>query len=145
MNQEEAKNKIYKLSEEYDNGNCSVELENELRELLEPFKKGSIGLAQINPIVGDIEYNSQKVVKYIKHAQNIGLDVVVFPELTLMGYPIEDTIDRHPVIVEENVKWLKEIAKITKETAAIVGFVEPRKYDHLTGKNIIILLRYYKW
>lgn len=61
-----------------------------------------------------------------------------------MGYPIEDTIDRHPVIVEENVKWLKEIAKITKETAAIVGFVEPRKYDHLTGKNIIILLRYYK-
>lgn len=135
MNQEETKNKIYKLSEEYDNGNCSVELENELRELLEPFKKGSIGLAQINPIAGDIEYNSQKVVKYIKHAQNIGLDVVVFPELTLMGYPIEDTIDRHPVIVEENVKWLKEIAKITKETAAIVGFVEPRKYDHLTGKK----------
>ena len=27
-----------------------------------------------------------------------------------MGYPIMDAIDRHPVIVEENVKWLKEIA-----------------------------------
>ena len=52
-----------------------------------------------------------------------------------MGYPIEDTIDRHPIIVEENVKWLKEIAKITTKTTAIVGFVEPRKYDHLTGKK----------
>ena len=135
MNQENIKNKIYELSEEYDNGNNSKELEQELKELLNPYKKGSIGLAQINPIAGDIEYNAQKVVKYINHAQNIGLDVVVFPELTLMGYPIEDTIDRHPIIVAENVKWLKEIAKITKETAAIVGFVEPRKVNHLTGKK----------
>ena len=135
MNQEEIKNKIYELSEQYDEGNTSKELEKELKELLEPFKSGSIGLAQINPIAGDIEYNAQKVIKYIQHAQNIGLDVVVFPELTLMGYPIEDTIDRHPIIVEENLKWLKEIAKITKLTSAVVGFVEPRKYDHLTGKK----------
>lgn len=134
MNQE-IKNKIYELSEQYDEGNNSEEIEKELKELLKPFKSGSIGLAQINPIAGDIEYNAQKVIKYIKHAQNIGLDVVVFPELTLMGYPIEDTIDRHPIIVEENLKWLKEIAKITKSTSAIVGFVEPRKYDHLTGKK----------
>lgn len=135
MNIEEIKNRIYELTEQYDEGNNSEEIEKELKELLKPFKSGSIGLAQINPIAGDIEYNAQKVIKYIKHAQNIGLDAVVFPELTLMGYPIEDTIDRHPIIVEENVKWLKEIAKITKSTSAIVGFVEPRKYDHLTGKK----------
>lgn len=135
MNQEEIKNRIYELSEKYDEGNDSEGIEKELKELLVPFKNGSIGLAQINPIAGDIEYNAKKVIKYINHAQNIGLDVVVFPELTLMGYPIEDTIDRHPIIVEENVKWLKEIAKITKSTSAIVGFVEPRKYDHLTGKK----------
>ena len=135
MNQEEIKNRIYELSEKYDEGNDSEGIEKELKELLAPFKNGSIGLDQINPIAGDIEYNAKKVIKYINHAQNIGLDVVVFPELTLMGYPIEDTIDRHPIIVEENVKWLKEIAKITKSTSAIVGFVEPRKYDHLTGKK----------
>ena len=135
MNQEEIKNRIYELSEKYDEGNDSEGIEKELKELLAPFKNGSIGFAQINPIAGDIEYNAKKVIKYINHAQNIGLDVVVFPELTLMGYPIEDTIDRHPIIVEENVKWLKEIAKVTKSTSAIVGFVEPRKYDHLTGKK----------
>ncbi len=129
------KERINKLSEEYDNGADAKVIEKELKELLRPFKKGSIGLAQINPIAGNIEYNAKKVVKYITHAQNIGLDLVVFPELVLMGYPIEDTIDRHPIIVEENIKWLKEIAKITTSTTAIVGFVEPRKYDHLTGKK----------
>ncbi len=132
---ENIRERIYKLSEDYDNGADAQAIEKELKELLKPFKKGSIGLAQINPIAGNIEYNAQKVVKYITHAQNIGLDLVVFPELVLMGYPIEDTIDRHPIIVEENVKWLKEIAKITTSTTAIVGFVEPRKYDHLTGKK----------
>lgn len=132
---ENIRERIYKLSEEYDNGADAQAIEKELKELLKPFKKGSIGLAQINPIAGNIEYNAKKVVKYITHAQNIGLDLVVFPELVLMGYPIEDTIDRHPIIVEENVKWLKEIAKITTSTTAVVGFVEPRKYDHLTGKK----------
>lgn len=132
---ENIRERIYKLSEDYDNGADARTIEKELKELLKPFQKGSIGLAQINPIAGNIEYNAQKVVKYITHAQNIGLDLVVFPELVLMGYPIEDTIDRHPIIVEENVKWLKEIAKITTSTTAVVGFVEPRKYDHLTGKK----------
>ena len=97
-------------------------------------KRGLIGIAQINPIAGNIEYNAKKVVKYINLAQSIESDLVVFPELTLMGYPIEDTIDRYPIIVEDNIKWLKEIAKITIKTAAIIGFVEPRK-DNNVGKK----------
>ncbi|MBD9223175.1 NAD(+) synthase [bacterium] len=90
---------------------------------------GFIGMAQINPIAGNIEYNAKKIAKYIKYSCKIGLDMVVFPELALMGYPIEDTIDRHPIIVEENIKWLKGLAKITVGTTALVGFVEPRKQD----------------
>lgn len=138
LNKYGEKDSIYKLSEIYDTRrdcNDNKILEDKLKELLKPYREGSIGLAQVNPIAGDIEYNAKKIVQYIKHAQNIGLDLVVFPELVLMGYPIEDTIDRHPIIVEENVKWLKEIAKITTKTTAIVGFVEPRKYNHLTGKK----------
>ena len=94
---------------------------------------GYIGMAQINPMVGDIEYNAKKIAGYIKVATEIGLESVVFPELALMGYPIEDTIDRHPHIVSENIKWLQGIAKITKNTIAIVGFVENRK--SLNGKK----------
>lgn len=88
-----------------------------------------IGLAQINPMSGNIEYNAKKIAKYIKYANKIGLESIIFPELSLMGYPIEDVIDRHPFIVNENIKWLKEIAKITQNTIALVGFVEPREND----------------
>ena len=90
---------------------------------------GFLGLAQINPIVGNIEYNAKKIVKYIKYSEKIGLEAVIFPELALIGYPIEDTIARHPIIVTENVKWLNVIAKFTNNTAAMVGFIEPRKSD----------------
>ena len=132
---EGSENSLYSLSEIMDGIlQDKIHADNELkktiikniREILSKYDRGNIGLAQINPIAGDIEYNAKKVVKYIKYAQNIGLDMVVFPELILMGYPIEDTIDRHPIIVEENIKWLKEIASFTGSTAALVGFIEPR-------------------
>ena len=68
---------------------------------------GFIGLAQINPIAGNIEYNAKKIAKYIKYSCKIGLDMVVFPELALMGYPIEDTFVRfilHTVFYQNNHK-----------------------------------------
>lgn len=96
--------------------------------------QGNIILAQLNPMPGCVEENALKVMKCIKEAQGVNADLIIFPELTLMGYPIMDTIDRHPVVVEENVKWLKEIAKLTEKTHAIVGFVEPRNGE-VQGKR----------
>ena len=135
-------NKLYDLSEKIDlilqNKSTTEnyeELTQEIKTIVKDFKQGSLGLAQINPIAGDIEYNAKKIMKYINYAQEVELDAVVFPELALMGYPIEDTIDRHPVIVEENIKWLKEIAKLTQNITAIIGFVEPRKNTTSKGKN----------
>lgn len=90
-------------------------------------RKGFIGLAQVNPVSGDIAFNGQKIARYIRYAESIGLDAIVFPELALIGYPIEDVIDRHPVIVTENVQWLKQLAELTVNTTALVGFIEPRK------------------
>ena len=122
--------RLYELSEivdkKFSHGEqISENIINEIKNIVSD--GGYIGMAQINPIAGNIEYNAKKIAKYIKYADSIGLDMVVFPELALMGYPIEDTIDRHPFIVEENVKWLKGLAKITKNTTALVGFVEPRE------------------
>ena len=96
--------------------------------------QGGVVLAQINPMPGNVELNALKVMDCIKKAQEAKADLVVFPELTLMGYPIMDTIDRHPVIVEENVKWIREIAKLTGKTHAVIGFVEPRD-GKKTGKR----------
>ncbi len=135
-------NELYYLSEQIDlilqnkvsNDNYKTLVE-KIKPIVSEFKQGSLGLAQINLIAGDIEHNAKKIMKYINYAQDINLDAVIFPELALMGYPIEDTIDRHPVIVEENIKWLKEIAKLTKDITAIIGFVEPRKNETSKGKN----------
>lgn len=96
--------------------------------------RGNIVMAQINPQPGCVEENAKKILKFIKKAEKTNADLIIFSELTMMGYPIHDTIDRHPVIVEENVKWLKEIAKLTGKTHAIVGFVEPRDGEKI-GKR----------
>ena len=90
-----------------------------------------IGIAQINTISGDIEYNAKKIVQGIKKAEENNLALVVFPELALVGYGLEDTVKRYPIIIEQNKKWLEEIAKITTSTTALVGF-----YDQKDGKAI---------
>lgn len=129
--------KIYDLSEKYMK-NGIENIEKELKELLFTYKDGLIGLAQINSNAGDIEYNAKKIVQYINFAQNIGLDLVVFPELILTGFPLENSIENHPIIAQECIKWLNEIAKITTKTTALVGFVEPCKdkfYDSVAVLN----------
>lgn len=101
---------------------------------MEVSSKNNIIMAQLNPLPGCVEQNALKVMANIKKAQDLNADLIIFPELTLMGYPIMDTIDRHPVIVQENLKWLQEIAKLTGNTHAIIGFVEPRN-GQITGKR----------
>ena len=101
------KEKIYALAENI-NENDNVELDNELKELLKTYKDGLFGIAQINTIAGNLEHNAQKAVKYIKHAQNIGLDAVIFPELTLTGFPILNTLEKYPVLIKDSYIWLKK-------------------------------------
>lgn len=117
--------RIYELVQQYFMTYNKKETEKELKELLLPYKDGLMGIAQINPKVGDIEYNSTKIIQYINFAQRVGVDLVLFPEMVLTGFPLENSIENHPIIADEGVKWLNEIAKITTKTTAIVGFVEP--------------------
>jgi NAD+ synthase (glutamine-hydrolysing) len=49
-----------------------------------------VAMAQINPTVGDLSGNSAKILDFAKHAQESGAQIVLFPELALTGYPIED-------------------------------------------------------
>ena len=117
--------RIYALNEKIEGMDFDAPEEiAELKLLLKEYGAGTIGLAQINTIVGDIRYNALKVMKYLRYAEKIGLDLVAFPEVTLLGYQIEDVLIRHPMVVDENIKWLKEIAKVTGKTRAVVGFVE---------------------
>jgi len=54
----------------------------------------TIVMAQINPLVGDIDGNTDLIIESSHQAQALGADMVVFPELTLCGYPPEDLLLR---------------------------------------------------
>lgn len=102
-----------------------------LKKLLGARGQGNIVMAQLNPVPGNIEANAKKAMAYIRAAEAIGADTIVFSETFFTGYPIHDAIDRHPIIVKENMDWLKEIAKQTGKTKVMMGFIESREGQKL--------------
>lgn len=90
-------------------------------------QNNTILLAQLNPIVADIEYNYNKALECIKQAQKKCIKLVVFPELFLLGYPPIDIIERYPLIVEENIKHLEKLALECKDISVLIGFCEFNK------------------
>ncbi|WP_202319946.1 NAD+ synthase [Archaeoglobus neptunius] len=82
-----------------------------------------IALAQINPVVGDLEGNARKVVEWAEKAKKLSADIVVFPEMVITGYPPEDLLLK-PDFVEDNVRWATWVARNIDGIVAIFGFVE---------------------
>jgi NAD+ synthase (glutamine-hydrolysing) len=80
-------------------------------------------MAQINPTVGDLAGNRDKIIDYIARAKKLGADVVAFTELAVTGYPPEDLLLK-PQFVKDNLRTLKEITRATQGITAIVGFVD---------------------
>ncbi len=85
---------------------------------------GYVGLAQINPIAGNLEYNANKIREYLSKAEEVGLDIIIFPEFALIGCEMKDFTNRFPFILDEEIKYLEKIAKLTQRTTAVVGFVD---------------------
>ena len=101
-----------------------------------------IALAQINPTVGDFPGNSAKIIDYAQRANSAGIDLILFPELSICGYPPRDLVDR-PWFVERNRQAAEEIARITAGISVICGLVTPANTS--TGKHVMnsaALLRY---
>jgi NAD+ synthase (glutamine-hydrolysing) len=82
-----------------------------------------IALAQVNTTVGDLEGNAALVRRGVEAARDAKADVVVFPELTLTGYPPEDLVFRRQFI-DDNLKALRAVVRTIKGLAAVVGFVD---------------------
>lgn len=79
-----------------------------------------IALAQINPVVGDIEGNTKRIISIIKKAK---AGIIVFPELSITGYSPQDLLLNRNFI-ERNTYVFKKIAQSTKNKAAVVGFID---------------------
>jgi NAD+ synthase (glutamine-hydrolysing) len=80
-----------------------------------------IALAQVNPTVGDLVANAALVRQNVAAAQSAGAHIVVFPEMVLTGYPVEDLALR-PSFQVASQSAIAELAKsLTGKTVAIVG------------------------
>ncbi len=92
-------------------------------------KNLKVVLGQINPIVGDIEYNTDKIISIIK--TNKDADLIVFPEMALVGYPLMDHM-HDSLIKKRNLEAIKKIKNIETEATVVLGtYTEP---EALEGK-----------
>jgi NAD+ synthase/NAD+ synthase (glutamine-hydrolysing) len=91
-----------------------------------------IALGQINPTVGDFSGNAAKIVEFSLRALAAGAGLILFPELSVCGYPPRDLVER-PSFVARNRESVEHIAAETRGIAVICGLVTPADSD--TGKT----------
>jgi len=93
-----------------------------------------IALGQINPTVGDFSGNAAKHIEYAHRAQASGAGLILFPELSVCGYPPRDLVER-PSFVVRNRETAEQIAAATRGIAIICGIVTPAESE--TGKSVM--------
>ncbi|MBL7049528.1 MAG: NAD+ synthase [Nitrospira sp.] len=86
-----------------------------------------IALAQINPSVGDISGNAEKIISFVNKARDKNVDIIAFPELAVTGYPPEDLLYK-PQFIADNIMALKNISEAANGISAIVGYADRNKH-----------------
>jgi NAD+ synthase (glutamine-hydrolysing) len=91
-----------------------------------------IALGQINPTVGDFSGNAAKIIDFASQARAWGAGLILFPELSVCGYPPRDLVER-PSFVKRNRETAEHIAANTRGIAVICGLVTAAEAE--TGKS----------
>jgi NAD+ synthase (glutamine-hydrolysing) len=79
-----------------------------------------LALAQINPVVGDLEGNRKLILERLAEAKGNAADLVVFPELSVTGYPPEDLLLR-PGFIRAAEESVEKIAREARGATVLVG------------------------
>src|SRR3989475_8145055 len=82
-----------------------------------------IGFAQINPTVGDLSGNFEKILRAYERLADIGAELVLTPELAITGYPPQDLVFKSR-FVPENLKVLEQLHARVGKVPLLVGFVD---------------------
>ena len=88
-------------------------------------------MAQLDPLVGDVQGNVERIVQTVRHCYQDRPDLVIFPELFLTGYPPRDLLERDWFIdrVLQGVEKVKGLSQEYSETGILFGAPVP------TGTN----------
>ncbi|MCD9624616.1 NAD+ synthase [Rhabdothermincola salaria] len=87
-----------------------------------------VALAQMNPVVGDLAGNVERIVAAMGEAESAGCDLVALPELAVTGYPPEDLLLRQG-FVRDNLEAVARVAERSGSCVAVVGFVDVDDID----------------
>ena len=93
-----------------------------------------IALGQINPTVGDFAGNAARIINFSQRAKSQGAGLILFPELSVCGYPPRDLVERAS-FVHHNHEAAEHIAAETHGIAVICGLVTPAQLE--TGKSVM--------
>ncbi len=107
-----------------------------------------ISIAQLNPIVGDLKGNTEKILVSVEKARAEKADIICFPELAISGYPPGDLL-LHDAFITANEESLNEIVQASIGICIVVGFarINYGKGKHLFNSAAVIsdgqILGYY--
>jgi len=84
-----------------------------------------IAIAQINPVIADIEGNKNKIISFMSEAESKGADIVIFPELATIGYPPMDLLESGKLVDDNllSLEFIKDFS-INLKCAAVIGYVD---------------------
>lgn len=94
-----------------------------MRDILAGGFRMRLAIAQINTTVGDFSGNSRKIFRGFANARKAQADLLVFPEMTIPGYPPEDLLFKR-AFVDANLRALKYVAAQSRGLQAVLGFVD---------------------
>jgi NAD+ synthase (glutamine-hydrolysing) len=94
-----------------------------------------IALAQLNPIVGNLAYNSQKILENAQKASFLGAKLLLTPELSLCGYPPRDLL-LNPSFIQAISEYLIDLArKLPPQITVLVGVATINDHAYSEGEK----------
>ena len=97
----------------------------------------NIGIAQVNPIVGALKFNFEKILSFWKVLDE-NSHLCVFPELALTGYPPEDLLLRYDFL-KKSESYIEKLIKVSKSFSSILVIGAPLIKDHLSFNTLLVI------
>lgn len=88
-----------------------------------------VAIAQIKPKLGDIKENIEKHIEYTKKAVEARSQLIIFPELSLTGYFLQDLAPE--IAIKENSPILEPLKKLSEDIQIVLGLVEEDENYHI--------------